>query len=417
MTETPQRIRAVAQVGAAPAARSGPGTLLPRPRPGHLGALHLVQLLLVETAVVAVVAAIGHGTLAVAAAGTVAFCLTAAVLARSHGRWWLERWLMRRQYRRRRRSRVSQRPDPRVTALRALTPRLAIDDVPVADGAQVGVARDDAGWYAVAVVTPTAAMRDDPIAGLPVDALLVTLTDAGQPGAVLQVVTHTVPAPGLAVDPSSAAGQSYRQMLGQFHLESVAVDQATWLAVRLDARALAEAGADDAAEVDKAPAVVATLVRRVAKTLRHHGVPYQILDAEGLVAALARSADLGVNPETGQPAAPREEWKAWHSAWLAHRTYWLRDWPPLTHAGPLLSAISRIPASLTSISLILAAEADDALVDLRGLVRIAAPPAALAGVCQTLERTAEQAGAKLFPLDGEHGPAVYATAPTGGGPR
>jgi hypothetical protein len=72
---------------------------------------------------------------------------------------------------------------------------------------------------------------------------------------------------------------------------------------------------------------------------------------------------------------------------------------------------------LTSIALVLAREDEEGPVDLRCLVRIAAPPAALTQVGRSLVRAAQQAGGGLFPMDGEQGPAAYASAPTGGGPR
>ncbi|OLB75118.1 MAG: hypothetical protein AUI14_21705 [Actinobacteria bacterium 13_2_20CM_2_71_6] len=418
MTESPPRVRATARVGAAAPIRSDAATLLPRRRPGHLGPVHIMQLLLAEAAIVAVVATIGHGLMIMAVAGVGALVLLAVALARRQGRWWLERRVMTYRYRQRRRARpTGHRADARLTALRTLAPGLAIEDIGAPDGAQVGVARDDAGWYAVAAITPSAAMRDDPTAGLPLDALLTTLAEAGQPGVALQIVTHTVPAPGLAVDPGSPAGQSYRELLAQFGGAPVPVDRATWVAVRLDARALAEAGADDVAEVDQAPLLIAALVRRVAKSLRHVGVPYQVLDAEGLVAALARSCDLAPHVETGQPATTQESWSVWQSGQLTHRTFWLREWPPLTEAGALLAALTTAQAALTSVSLVLAAENEEAPVDLRCLVRVAAPATALAVVCRNLVRGAEQYRGQLFPLDGEQGPGTYATAPTGGGPR
>src|SRR2546421_48369 len=178
MTETSQRIRAVARVGAAAPDRDG--TLLPRRRPGHLGPIHIMQLLLGEAALVVVVAAVGHGPVALAGAGGAALVLLTGAVARRKGRWWLERRMMTYRYRQRQRTRpAGHRPDPRLTALRGLAPGLAVEDIAAPDGAQVGVARDDAGWYAVAAVSPTAAMRDEPNAGLPLDALLATLTEAG----------------------------------------------------------------------------------------------------------------------------------------------------------------------------------------------------------------------------------------------
>jgi hypothetical protein len=72
---------------------------------------------------------------------------------------------------------------------------------------------------------------------------------------------------------------------------------------------------------------------------------------------------------------------------------------------------------MTSVSLVLAPEAGEDAIDLRCLVRLAAPPKALAQACQPLVRGVSQAHGHLFPLDGEQGPAAYASAPTGGGPR
>ena len=417
MTETSQRIRAVARVGAAAPDRDG--TLLPRRRPGHLGPIHIMQLLLVEAALVVVVAAVGHGPVALGGAGGAALVLLTVALARRKGRWWLERRMMTYRYRQRQRTRpAGHRPDPRLTALRGLAPGLAVEDIAAPDGAQVGVARDDAGWYAVAAVSPTAAMRDEPNAGLPLDALLATLSEAGQPGVTLQVVTQTVPADGLAVDPGSPAGQSYRQLLGQFGAAPVALDRATWVAVRLDARSLAEAGADDVADVDQAPVLIAALIRRVSKALRRVGMPYQVLDTQGLLAALARSCDLEPYPENGQPAAFREDWATWHSRELAHRTFWLREWPPPAAAAALLAVLTTSQAALTSVALMVAADdEEDGPVDLRCLVRVAAPAGALDQVGRNLVRAAQQAHGELFAMDGEQGPAVYASAPSGGGPR
>ncbi len=418
MSQSPQRVRAVARVGATAPVRSGPAALFPRRRPGHLGPVHVMQLLLAEAAAVVVVGALGHSVVIVATAAAVATVILILTLARYRGRWWLERRLMTWQFRRRRRVSTGPGVDPRLAALRRLAPGLAIEDVDAPDGAQVGVARDDAGWYAVAAISPSAEMRDDPGPSVPLELLAETLADAGQPGMVLQIVLHTVPAPGLGVDPGAPASQSYRQLLGQSGAAPIPLDRATWVAVRADAKALAEAGAEDVTDLDRAPLLVVAMVRRVAKSLRRVGIPYQVLDAEGLTAALARSCDLQPAEEAGgQPAQPREDWGAWRSATLAHRSFWLRKWPPLRDAGALLAWLTTVPAAMTSVCLVLAPEPGEDAVDVRCLVRLAAPPKALAQACLTLVRGVGQAHGHLFSLDGEQGPAAYASAPTGGGPR
>src|SRR4051812_46171440 len=121
MTDTSSRVRAVARVGADASAPSGAATLTPRRRPGYLGPVHVLQLLLVEAVLVAVLAAAARSPLAAAGAAVVAVGLGAAALTRRQGRWWLERRVLTRRYRSRRRARpTGQQADPRLTALRWL---------------------------------------------------------------------------------------------------------------------------------------------------------------------------------------------------------------------------------------------------------------------------------------------------------
>jgi type VII secretion protein EccE len=416
MTESSLHVRAVARVGADRPGATGPATLLPRRRPGYLGPVHVTQLLISEAAVVAVLALAGRGIIVLAGAVVVGLALLVVTLSRRQGRWWLERRLMTWQYQRRRRARpVLVRDDPRLTALRWLAPGLTVENVDARDGAQIGVARDDAGWFAVAAISPRAAMRDDPHAGLPLDILVRALVDADQPGAVLQVVTHTIPAPSLDLDGGRPAGHSYRELLQRFGPVAIPIDRVTWIAVRLDARALAEAGVDGVTETDQAPTAVATLIRRVAKSLRQVAIPYQVLDADGLLDALARSCDLAHPSQAGPAPEPREDWTAWHSGRLAHRSFWVRDWPSIAQSGALLDWLSTAPAAQSSIAMLLAPDGDS--VDLRCVARVAASPNDLAGVTEAVDRGARLAHARLFQLDGEQAPAVYASAPTGGGPR
>lgn len=416
MTASPPRVRGPALVDAGPAG-AGPAVLLPRRQPGRLGPVHLAQLLLTETAIVGVLAAAGQGLLVVAAAVLAGLLLVVATMGRQDGRWWVERRLITRQLRARHRWPVVPEVDPRLAALRSLAPGLTVDNVDVADGGQVGVARDDDGWFAVLTIVPTAPAGGGAGPGLPLDAMVAVLGEAEQAGAVLQIVTHTIPAPSLDTPADTPASRSYRQLLAGFGATPVPMSQTHWAAVRLDLRTLAEIGVDDRAGLDAAPAVVAALVRRVGTGLRRAGLSYRVLDADRLVATLARSCDLDQLPPGGGPPPAREDWSGWHSPGLAHRSFWLRDWPPLGQAAPLLAWLATAPAALSSLALILAPDPGGRTIDLRCLFRVAAPPGELAGICHAIIAGARRAGAELFPLDGEHGPAVYASAPTGGGPR
>jgi type VII secretion protein EccE len=228
----------------------------------------------------------------------------------------------------------------------------------------------------------------------------------------VQVVTHTVVAPSLDLQPALPAAYSYRELLQRFGSVPIPADRLTWVAVRLDAHALAEAGAESA---EQAGPVVAALLRRLAKTLRRAGTGVRILDRDGLLTALERSCDLQRADDAAPLPQPREEWSVWHSGGLAHRTYWVRDWPTVAEAGALVDWLAAAPASLTSVAFVVVPGGETA--DVRCLVRVAAPPAQLGEVCEAVDRGARLAHARLFALDGEHGPAVYASAPTGGGPR
>jgi type VII secretion protein EccE len=370
-------------------------------------------LLLVEVVVVAVLATLARGAVAVAGAAVAGALLLVPTLARQQGRWWLEQRLMKRWFRHRRAAAAAYGDDVRIAQLRRFAPGLVVQDVTATDGARIGVARDDAGWYAVlALAQPAREGHGD----LPLDVLVTALAEAGQPGSVLQVVVQTMPAPSVHMHPSSPAGYSYRQLLARFGAAPLPADQATWIAVRLDARTLAEAAPDDSADLDAAPGVVAALVRKVAKSLRHAGIAHRLLDADGLLEVLIRSCDLEQAAHDPQPAQPHEEWSEWRSARLAHRSFWVRHWPPVGQAARLLGLLSATPA-VTTVALTLAPEDGGRTADLRALVRVAAPPDDLAQVCRTVDQAAKEAGAELFPLDGEQGPAVYASAPTGGGAR
>jgi hypothetical protein len=204
--------------------------LRPRRRPSHVGRMHVMRILVLELVAVALLAAVALSPLAALAVVAVAVPLLVVTFGRIQGHWWLERRALARGYRRRRRGRPAPSVDPRLSALRALAPNLGVQTVRAADGSQVGVGRDDAGWFAVAAVLPATPMSDEPGAHLPLDLLIPVLAETAQPGAILQVVRQTIAAPGLAVDPDSPVGQSYRLLLA--NTGPLPLDQTTWVAVR-----------------------------------------------------------------------------------------------------------------------------------------------------------------------------------------
>lgn len=414
MNQAPSRVRAVVRVGADPESEAEPATFVRRRRPGYLGPVNVIQLVLLEALVVLILILLRHSPYLLIA-GVV---LTAAVLvitfARSGGRWWVERALIRRQYQRRRSTGHLPADDMRLVTLHRLVPDLTVQTIDGLAGAQVGVGRDGAGSFAAVAVVPPAGVNGDALGRLPLSKLAAIARDSEQPGAVLQVVRHVVPSPGAVIGANQPAAASYRELLGQYG-GPMPADQLTWVAVRFDTRSVAEASVGSADDSDEIPVMLAALVRRVGKALRRVGLEHQVLDGDGLLDALARSCDLEQPQDGFRPAPPTEKWTYWQSSSLAHACFWLSGWPGLRDSGALLDEISSTSATLTSLALILAPYDD--VTEMRCLIRVAADPAMIDRSCTAVEQAASRIGGRLFRLDGEQAPAVYATAPTGGGAR
>ncbi|BBH66793.1 hypothetical protein ACTI_34780 [Actinoplanes sp. OR16] len=368
----------------------------PIPQRGRVGPLSLTQVLVAEGSLLAIIAAATHGLVVMLITTVAAALLLAVVFARSHHRWWLEYRALTRDHQRRRSARRETEAGPVLAALRTIAPGLTIRDISTSADEGTGVARDEAGWFGVVTL--------DRQAPIPLDTLVGAMSATEQPGLILELVTHTIPAPTPDLPPASPAVTSYRQLgdPGPAHRE-------TSLSVRLDARALAESVLDHTTDPAEAARLTAALTRKIATTLRRQGITSRVLDAAGLLDILARSCDARV-PEVA------EEWTHWRSNHLIHRTYWLETWPDsTTEMGPLLAWASTAPASQTSVAIVLdASRADDIAV--RAFIRLATrPDADLDSLGQVMREGVRRAGGELRSLDGEQGIAAYATAPTGGG--
>jgi type VII secretion protein EccE len=392
-----------------------------RRRPGHVGAVNVLQLMLLELVLIGVLTTLRRHP-PVVVIGVVAGLLAIAVtFGRYRGRWWSEYPLLFWRYRRRRGSTPAPASDRRLALLRELVPDLTVRTAEGADDSQIGIGTDSAGSFAVLAIGQSDGVRA-PVVSVPLPVLARTLKDAQQPGAVVQLVTHTVPAPRSTSDPPMC-DSSYRELLAPAGGAAPA-DLITWVTVRLDSRTFAESAiATTSIATERASGdpdeFVAVLVRRVRKALRRAGCAAKVLDADGVLDALTRSLDL--DPELHDPAAAlashREQWQAWRSASLAHASYWLRIWPSSDEAAAFLGRLSVIPAAATNVATVLQSVARGvaASTELRCLIRVAAAPETLGDSCAELTSAAADCGARLFRLDGEQAPAAYASAPTGAG--
>ncbi len=415
MTETPMRVRAVARVGQPAPPRVTPQQVTPRPKPrrGYFGPVHVLQVFLVQAAVLGVLAALVGGLVVTAAAVAAAALLVTAVLLRYGGRWWYERRALARAYRRRRRERPDTAGvDARVAALRSLAPGLTVQEITTGDAAPVGVVCDPAGWYALLAIGSGESMLGERGPGVPLDTLARALDEVAHPGAVLQVVTHSTPAPDPRLDGRHLAARSYVELREK--VGPVAADRATWVAVRLEARSRAELGLPGRGDGEHAPTQVVALIRKVSRSLRDAGIAHHVLPAEGALAALVRACDL-VDGAGAATVDTRESWSAWQAGGLVHTTFWVRQWPRSGSPATIMQLLGTLPGAGTTVSVTLAPDSGE--YALRCLVRLAAPAAVLGRVSQDLQRAVRAAGGQLFRLDGEQAPAVYASAPTGGGAK
>ncbi len=373
--------------------------LVPEDRRGYLGPVTALQIIVIELAAVTVavvVAATRARSLALLAVALfVANLLVVAVFIRSGGTWWYQQRLARSRLARRRRA-ARAATDP----VTALAPGLSIRTV-FDRGSRIGVGQDSNGWYAVLEAMQPQTLRGERSGLLPLDRLVRVFSESAVPVSALQVVSHTVPAPTDVLDPRAPCRQAYPELVVG---EAIAAYQVLWVAVRLnpaDAAAAAASRGGGLAGVDRA---LAAAVGRIGKALTTADVPYQVLDAEGLQAALALSVGSADNGY--------EHWTAWQAGDCAYTCLRLTRWPQQPPAE-LFARLAAVPARAVSVALVL--QPSGARIAVRGLVRVACQPDALRTTVADLTGAARAAGARLERVDGEHGPGVYATAPTGGG--
>jgi type VII secretion protein EccE len=427
---------------APPPARRLPGGRRRLPGPG------VGQLVVAELVLFAVLAAVGRAPWLLAVVGVLAAATIAVLFARRRNRWWYEYGLLRVSFRRwTRRTREAAGPPPtpagpavdqRRAGLRELAPDLAVDEVTERAGT-FGLAHDATGWFAVVEVITTPAPNPPaqgprPDGAGPVVPLraLAELVDGSAQLSRVQLVMHAAAAPVARLTAWSPAAASYRDVAARLAGPVPPSESRTWLAVRLDAAdavLAAETRGGGATGVRRA---LSTALGRVGRVLSGAGLEYRMLDADGLLDALALSLGLAAQP--GMPPMPAPTGPARTGpapaghARTEHRwdrlvvdgygqvCFEVTGWPP--HGGRLTAALAGLPAAWTTLSLVLGPHSDltaPGEVPLHGALRVAAAPDAIGPACEALDQAAYTQAVGLRRMDGEQGPAAYATAPTGGG--
>ncbi|CCH15646.1 type VII secretion protein EccE [Micromonospora lupini] len=354
-----------------------------RPGRGRIGPVLVGQLVVLEVCAVAVWAATAGPSWLLATVAALALAVVVAAFARRGGRWWFHDVLLRRRLRHRRERAAAAlaggtATDPR---LAALAPEL--DVIELTDrGTRLGIGQDDQGWFAAVALQPVTGAAVGSVDAATVDRALRVLADFSAPVSRAQVVAHTLvwyPAPGAPP----------------------AAHRTVWVALRLTVR---DARVETVSRGGGLPGVHRTLaagIGRLGKALTAAGLAHRPLGRDELRAAVVSAAGLDLVPEP-----PTESWRGLRGGGWTHHCLTLRGRPdaPL---GPLVDAITATSAPSHTVA---AAVSPDGRMA-APLLRVAAMDNHVEALVKAVRDVAHRAGTPARPMDGQHGPGVYASAP------
>lgn len=357
-----------------------PVTPADRRRRGRLGPVVVGQLVVLECAALALWAATTGPAWVLGVVGALAGLAVLAAFARRGGRWWYEDLMLRRRLRRRRERARAAVPagDPR---LAALAPELTV--VELTDrGTRLGIGQDDRGWFAAVALAGRPGAPAGSVEASILDRALAVLADFAGPVTQTQVVSHTLvwyPAPGAPP----------------------AAHRTVWVALRLsvsDARAEAVSRGGGLRGVHR---TVAAGVGRLGKALNAAGLSHRVLGRDELYTAVVSAAGLDLAPE-----APAESWTSLRGGGWTQRCLALRPRPnaPL---GALVDAVTATSAPSHTVAAVVLPNGRR----VPPLLRVAAMDDHAEALVKVVRDVAKRSGVPARPLDGQHGPGVYATAP------
>ncbi|MBM7492198.1 type VII secretion protein EccE [Micromonospora luteifusca] len=362
------------------ATRSSPST--DRPGRGRVGPVFVGQLVVLELCVVGVWAASAGPSWLLPAAGGVALLIALATFARRGGRWWFEDLLLRRRMRRRGERASAElggkAVDPRLTAL---APELSIIEL-TDRGTRLGIGQDDQGWFAAVALQSVSGATVGSVSASTVDRVLQVLADFSAPVSRTQVVAHTMvwyPAPGAPP----------------------AAHRTVWVALRLSVRDARVEAVSRGGGLPGVHRTVAAGIGRLGKALTSAGLAYRPLGREELRAAIVSAAGLDLGME-----APAETWLGLRGGGWTHRCMVLRGRSDV-RLGPLVDAITATSAPSHTVAATVSVDGRVAAP----LLRVAATDNHVEALVKVVRDVAQRAGTSIRPMDGQHGPGVYASAP------
>lgn len=407
------------------AVRRGPVQAQPvfEPRPGRIGRLPLVRLVLLEIAAAGVlIPVLSKHTMWIVYGGPVAaVALIAFVSAGSlFGPRSLSRSDFRERHGQKARNAASAAPvgEAALAPLRETFPTLRTTAGASRGGDQVGMIGD--GTFLTAVVLADA--RQAPLRApraanpLPLSAIVGVLDDDKLAVAGVQVVIHTLPAPAPTLQPHALAVRSYMGIVGD-----VPAQRTAWVAVRLDpvqASAAIESRGGGSAGAAK---TLMTAAQRVASDLQGAGFNSSLLNESELIAAIGTACSVNPNIGTVPNAAGRslrseETRRAWRCDDRWHTTYWVDRLPKLSAetTPALVATLTSSPAFASTLAVTVTRGLGDAIGFSMHLRVTARSETQLGEAAKAVEQLADKAGVGLARLDGEQLPGLIATIPLGG---
>ncbi|MGK5738005.1 type VII secretion protein EccE [Micromonospora sp. URMC 103] len=352
-------------------------------RRGRVGPLVVGQLVVVELCAVAVAAALGGPVWLVGVVAALALGVLLAVFARRGGRWWYEDVLLRRRLRdRRERARATLvaggGSEPR---LASLAPELSVIEL-TDRGTRLGIGQDEQGWFAAVALFGRSGAPVGSVEASVVDRAVRVLADFSGPVTLAQVVSHTLvwyPAPGAPP----------------------AAHRTVWVALRLsvpDARTETVTRGGGMAGVHR---TLAAGIGRLGKALNAAGLAHRPLGRDELRSAVVSAAGLDLTPDP-----PVETWSGLRGGGWTHRCLTLRARPdaPL---GALVDAVTSTSAPSHTV----AATVLPGGRAVAPLLRVAAMDKHVEALVRVVRDVAARCGTPARPLDGQHGPGVWATTP------
>lgn len=384
-------------------------------RAGRLGPFTLVHLIGLEVAAGAVLGTVFYEPPVQISGAAGALLILLFIFWPSSGRWLYQTIPLRRRLSARQRADIEGSHE----VLHELAPDLGITGIEDRD-TDIGVGHDNGGWFAVLELGGPEGTTEP----VPFQRLARLFEESAVPVSAIQILGHTVPV-GVAGYDGSPAATSYQELLAG---TPAVVHYTGWLAVRLSARDALDASTERGGELVGVHKALAVTVSRVGKLLRNTGLQNRVLDADGLREALLQSLGLTVQSAGHDGRRAMEVWNHWYADGLQHVTYRVTRWPTDPQTLPhVLDSLAGVPAAFTAVSTVLtpgpsAGISTDGMSTARQMaveahVRVAGDAQTAVAGRERLEALADQWGARLERLDGEQGPAAYASAPTGGGPR